>query len=141
LCIDRRAPDRAVVGDERPRANLITRPDDSAVGTETIVDLKTPFAFHANAGSDVEHVVVARRCHEIGMCLHDWRHRAKPLADVTLAQSAGPHEPLEGAVEPVEVIGIKDDSGLVTVSPFDREAGFEHNLPPIGFLYIEEIIV
>src|SRR5947207_5942865 len=60
LCIDRRAPDRAVVGNKCPRANFITRSDDSAVGTETIVDLETPFAFRCNTGSDVEHVVVAR---------------------------------------------------------------------------------
>jgi hypothetical protein len=60
------------------------------------------------------------------MGLNNRRHCVETLPDVPLTQASCPQQLMEGAIEPIEVVGIKDDSSLVAVAPFDGEARFEH---------------
>jgi hypothetical protein len=104
----------------------MSRSDYSSAWTQAVVDPKAAVVDKVYVNLDVKHVIVSRGRLEIWMGLNNRCHCVEALPDVPLTKTSCPQQLMEGAIEPIELVGIKNDSSLVAVAPFDGETRFKH---------------
>src|SRR5262249_19096127 len=90
------------------------------------VDPKSPLPPFDHLCPHPEFVVIAGWSQKPGAHVDERGDAMKATAQLALAEAVRAEPALVGAIEPIEVIGVKYDSGFVTITPLDRKSCLKH---------------